>query len=53
MMIITRIHHHYDVNNEKTSTEVHANWHEIKSTRNRILIESDWRFMSDQTPSQE
>ena len=53
MMIITRIHHFYDKNNEKTSTEVHANWHEIKSIRNRILSESDWRFMSDQTPSQE
>ena len=52
-MIITRIHHHYDENNEKTSTEVNANWHEIKSTRNRILSESDWRFMSDQSPSQE
>ena len=50
-MIITRVHHFYDLNNEKTSTEVQANWNEIKSIRNRILSESDWRFMSDQSPS--
>ena len=52
-MIITRVHHFYDLNNEKTSTEVQATWNEIKSIRNRILSESDWRFMSDQSPSQE
>ena len=30
-MIITRVHHFYDLNNEKTSTEVQATWNEIKS----------------------
>ena len=52
-MIITRIHHHYDKDNNKTSTEVHANWYEIKSVRDRMLKESDWRFMSDLNPTQE
>ncbi len=28
-------------------------WEEVRERRNRELKKSDWRFMSDQTPSQE
>ena len=28
-------------------------WNEIRQTRNNTLNESDWRFMSDQSPSDE
>ena len=28
-------------------------WDEVRKERNRLLSISDWRFMSDQTPSQE
>jgi hypothetical protein len=28
-------------------------WHEVKQVRKEHLTISDWRFMSDQTPSQE
>ena len=27
-------------------------WDEVRKERNRLLSISDWRFMSDQTPSQ-
>ena len=35
------------------SKKYDVNWSDVKSNRNRELSESDWRFMSDQTPSQE
>ena len=28
-------------------------WEEVRTIRNEHLLKSDWRFMSDQTPSQE
>jgi len=28
-------------------------WDELRHERNTVLIESDWRFMSDQSPSDE
>ena len=32
---------------------VEVSWDELRSVRNRELEKSDWRFMSDQTPSDE
>ena len=52
-MIITRLHHSYDIDNNKTTTEVNVNWFDIRNERFSILNRSDWRFMSDQSPSQE
>ena len=28
-------------------------WNEVRKARNKALSDSDWRFMSDQTPSDE
>ena len=30
-----------------------VNWQYVRQNRDAILSQSDWRFMSDQTPSQE
>jgi len=30
-----------------------VDWYEFRERRNQLLTESDWRFMGDQTPSQE
>jgi hypothetical protein len=30
-----------------------VSWNELRSHRDELLSKSDWRFMSDQTPSQE
>tara|TARA_R110001592_G_scaffold258526_1_gene522329 strand:+ start:2781 stop:3020 length:240 start_codon:yes stop_codon:yes gene_type:complete len=30
-----------------------VNWQYVRQNRDAILTQSDWRFMSDQTPSQE
>jgi len=32
---------------------VEVSWDELRSSRNRELEKSDWRFMSDQSPSDE
>lgn len=32
---------------------VDVDWHEVKYHREKVLEKSDWRFLSDQTPSQE
>ena len=32
---------------------VDVDWHEVKYHREKVLKKSDWRFLSDQTPSQE
>jgi len=36
-----------------TTHEIDVHWSEIKRVRKSELNESDWRFMSDQSPSQE
>lgn len=34
-------------------TIVHdVSWHKVRSTRDQELVNSDWRFMADQSPSQ-
>ena len=30
-----------------------VNWQYVRQNRDAVLSQSDWRFMSDQTPSQE
>jgi hypothetical protein len=35
------------------TTLISLSWYEVKEKRNQELKNSDWRFMSDQTPSQE
>lgn len=32
---------------------VDVNWDEVKYQREKVLEKSDWRFLSDQTPTQE
>jgi len=33
--------------------EINVTWEEVREYRNSELQKSDWRFMSDQSPSQE
>jgi hypothetical protein len=42
-------------NGEEIESEIFrdVNWDEIRSKRGKELSRTDWRFMSDQTPSQE
>lgn len=35
------------------STQIDVSWDEVRKERNKVLSDSDWRFMSDQSPSQE
>ena len=30
-----------------------VNWNQVKNARDQELLNTDWRFMSDQSPSQE
>jgi len=53
MEMIVREIKHFDENGLREIEEVNANWMEIRSIRNESLKESDWRFMSDQSPSDE
>jgi hypothetical protein len=36
-----------------SDTMLDVSWNELRSHRDELLSKSDWRFMSDQTPSQE
>lgn len=36
-----------------SDTMLDVSWNEFRSHRDELLSKSDWRFMSDQTPSQE
>ena len=53
MEMIVREIKHFDENGLRETEEVTANWMEIRSIRNESLKESDWRFVSDQSPSDE
>ena len=33
--------------------EVDVSWDELRAARNSSLVQSDWRFMSDQSPADE
>ena len=35
------------------SIQIDVTWNEVRKARNKALSDSDWRFMSDQSPSDE
>jgi len=43
----------YDGDEIVESTQIDVTWNEVRKTRNNALSDSDWRFMSDQSPSDE
>jgi hypothetical protein len=43
----------YSGNEIVSDIMVDVDWNEVKNHRKKMLEKSDWRFLSDQTPSQE
>ena len=43
----------YSENEIVSDIMVNVDWDEVKYHREKVLKKSDWRFLSDQTPSQE
>ena len=53
MNLITRVHNVFDDDGLVETLAVSTNWNEVRSVRNEELEKSDWRFMSDNSPSDE
>jgi hypothetical protein len=43
----------YSGNEIVSDIMVDVDWNEVKYHREKVLLKSDWRFLSDQTPTQE
>ena len=43
----------YDGDEIVESIQIDVTWNEVRKARNNALSDSDWRFMSDQSPSDE
>ena len=43
----------YDGDEIIESIQIDVTWNEVRKARNKALSDSDWRFMSDQSPSDE
>jgi len=52
-MIINRKRIKYSGNEIISESFIEESWEHLRRERNKELKNSDWRFMSDQTPSQE
>ena len=53
-MVLSRNHTYWvEETEEWVTTLLDISWDELRFERNNTLNHSDWRFMSDQTPSQE
>ncbi len=53
-MVLSRNHTYWvEESEEWVTTLLDISWDELRFERNNALNDSDWRFMSDQTPSQE
>lgn len=52
-MIINRKRIKYSGTEIISESFIEVSWEHLRSQRNKELKNSDWRFMSDQTPSQE
>tara|TARA_R100001224_G_scaffold19664_2_gene9659 strand:- start:959 stop:1216 length:258 start_codon:yes stop_codon:yes gene_type:complete len=53
-MVLSRNHTYWvEESQEWVTTLLDISWDELRFERNNTLNHSDWRFMSDQTPSQE
>lgn len=52
--MVSRNHTYWvEESEEWVTTLLNISWDELRFERNSALNHSDWRFMSDQTPSQE
>jgi len=49
-----RSHQHFDATGELVSTTYRdVNWETLRNLRDDLLKNTDWRFMSDQSPADE
>mgnify|MGYP000013961992 FL=1 len=52
-MIVPTYMNHVDLGGNVTQEQLPMIWDQLRQHRNNELNNSDWRFMADQTPSQE
>jgi len=52
-MIVPTYMNYVDLEGNITQNQLSMSWDQLRQHRNNELNNSDWRFMSDQTPSQE
>ncbi len=52
-MIVPTYLNHVDLAGNVVQEQLTMSWEQLRQFRNNELNNSDWRFMADQTPSQE